>query len=206
VESPLPLERPRKQTRLHDVNASQAVSITQQVSLAAESESSLVQNVSDAEANDAATVLEFLAWGRLKDSSLTSGVRDIQNSDEVIANSDQDASQATKAWRLSPNSIPGGQMAMENLQTSQIQDVLPSKEQVFLLFQYHSDWLLFMHCSFHVETFRNELDRFYDQDHGIITMTSAGLQWTALLFAIICGSMTCVEPGLVVGWGFQKGA
>lgn len=150
-------------------------------------------------------MLEFLAWGRLKDSSLTSGVRDIQNSSEAISYPDQGVIQATQAWGLSPSSIPGGQMTMENLQTSQIQDMLPTKEQVFLLFQYHSDWLLFMHCSFHVETFRRELDRFYDEDHGIITMTSAGLQWTALLFAIICGSMTGVKPDLVVDWSFPKG-
>jgi hypothetical protein len=96
-------------------------------------------------------------------------------------------------------------MTMENLQLSQIQDMLPPKEQVFFLFQYHSDWLLFMHCSFHVESFRRELDRFYDEDHGIINITSAGLQWAALLFAIICGSMTCVKQDLVVDWGFQKG-
>jgi hypothetical protein len=203
--STLPQERPTKQARLHEAETSQAVSTVQITETVAENQSSLGQNTSDAEAEDAATVLEFLAWGRLKDSSLTSGVRDIPNSSEAVIYPDQDVIQATQAWGLSPDSVPGGQMSMKTMQMSQIQDMLPTKEQVCLLFQYHSDWLLFMHCSFHVETFRKELHRFYDDDHGIITMTSARLQWTALLFAIICGSITCAKLDQIANWDFHKG-
>lgn len=203
--SPLPIERPAKQARIHDAEISQDLSTAQNVEVLAENNSSVGQHGSDAEAEDAATVLEFLAWGRLKDSTLTSGIREVPNSTEPVTYPDQDVIQATKAWGMSPNSVPDGQMSLETLPMSQIQDTLPAKEQVFLLFEYHSDWLLFTHCSFHVESFKRELDQFYNEDQGIITMTSAGLQWTALLFAIICGSLTCVKPDKIVEWGFSKG-
>lgn len=203
--TPVSIERPAKQVRIDDTEISQDVPTSQNIEVLAENYSNVGQHGSDVEAEDAATVLEFLAWGRLKDSSLTSGIRDVPNTSEAATYLDQDVIQETQAWGMSPNSVPGGQMSIETMQMSQIQDLLPTKEQVFLLFQYHSDWLLFMHCSFHVETFRGELDQLYNEDHGIITMTSAGLQWTALLFAIICGSMTCVKPDEVVGWGFERG-
>jgi len=152
-------------------------------------------------ANYLLAVLEFLAWGRLKDSNLTSGVRDVNQS---MTFPDKDVFQSTQAWHNSPSSIPTSQPAMETLQMSQIQEMLPTKTQVMLLFDYHANWLLFMHCSFHVPTFRRELDQFY-QDNAIINMTSAGLQWAALLFAILCGSMTCAKPAQIANWGFHHG-
>jgi hypothetical protein len=154
----------------------------------------------------AATVLEFLAWGRLKDSNLTSGLRDSSAVQDAIPYPDKDIIQTTQAWGLSPSSVSASHMTMETLQISQIQEMLPDKEQVMLLFEYHADWLLFMHCSFHVQTFRRELEQFYSNDHGIISRTSSGLQWAALLFAIICGSMTCAKPTQVTRWSFNRGA
>jgi hypothetical protein len=135
----------------------------------------------------AATVLEFLAWGRLKDSNLTSGLRDSSAVQDAIPYPDKDIIQTTQAWGLSPSSVSASHMTMETLQISQIQEMLPDKEQVMLLFEYHADWLLFMHCSFHVQTFRRELEQFY-------------------LFAIICGSMTCAKPTQVTRWSFNRGA
>lgn len=170
-----------------------------------ENDGSSGQNSSDAEAEDAATVLEFLAWGRLKDSNLTSGVRDSAGTHDSIAYPDKDIIQTTQAWGTSPSSVSGGHLIMEPLQISQIQEMLPSQAQVILLFEYHANWLLFMHCSFHVQSFRRELDQFYSNDKGVISVTSVGLQWTALLFAIICGSMTCAKSAEVVKWGFHQG-
>lgn len=164
-------------------------------------DSSPVQTGSDAEAEDAATVLEFLAWGRVKDSSLTNGVKEASS----LIDPNLDIIQATQALGYSPNSIPVVQVPAENLTMSQIQEMLPTKEQVYSLFEYHSNWLLFMHCSFHTPTLRRELDQFYNHDHGNISSTSSSLQWTALLFAVICGSMTCVKPGNITQWGFREG-
>lgn len=74
-----------------------------------------------------------------------------------------------------------------------------------MLFEYHANWILFMHCSFHVQTFRRELEQFYEVDNGVISLTTVGLQWTALLLSIICGSMTCAKPEHVASWGFHRG-
>ena len=210
VDEPVELRdfqtRPFKQARTSHSSHSEPVQpIPQDDFVIGENQSSPLQNSSDAEAEDAATVLEFLAWGRLKDSNLTAGVRDPASHHDSLAYPEKDALQTSQAWGQSPNSASTGQAAMETLQISQIQEMLPSKTQVVLLFDYHSDWLLFMHCSFHVQTFRKELDMFYQQDNGIIHMTTVGLQWTSLLFAILCGSMTCAKPAQVMKWGFHPG-
>lgn len=156
----------------------------------------------DAEVEDAATVLEFLAWGRLKDSDITTGLRD--TSGDSALGSEKDIIQSTQTWGLSPTSVSGSQ-SIDTLQISQIQDLLPSKAQAFLLVEYHAEWLLFMHCSFHAQTLRRDLEKFYLNDQGNINMTSSGLQWTALLFAVICGSMTCAKPAQIGDWGFVEG-
>ena len=151
-------------------------------------------------------MLEFLAWGRLKDSNLTSGLRDSSAVRDALSCPDKDIIQTTQTWGPSPSSVSASHMTVETLQISQIQEMLPDKERVMLLFEYHADWLLFIHCSFHAQTFRRELEQFYSNDHGIISRTSSGLQWAALLFAIICGSMTCAKLTQVTRWGFNQGA
>ncbi|TVY25390.1 hypothetical protein LHYA1_G003729 [Lachnellula hyalina] len=156
----------------------------------------------DAEVEDAATVLEFLAWGRLKDSNITTGLRD--TSGDSALGSEKDIIQSTQTWGLSPASVSGSQ-SIDTLQISQIQDLLPTKAQAFLLVEYHAEWLLFMHCSFHAPTLRRDLEKFYLNDQGNINMTSFGLQWTALLFAVICVSMTCAKPAQIGDWGFVEG-
>jgi hypothetical protein len=196
--------RPLKQTKLSQPEVSQAVvSLREDQKAPAEVDSN--QN-SDAEAEDAATVLEFLAWGRLKDSNLTSGLREPSGGHDSASYPEKDIFQSTQAWGLSPSSISASHMSLETLQISQIQEMLPDKGQIILLFEYHADWLLFMHCSFHVQTFRKELEQFYNNDNGIISRTTSGLQWAALLFAIICGSMTCAKQAQVATWGFNQGA
>jgi len=154
---------------------------------------------------DAATVLEFLAWGRLKDSNLTSGLRESATALDSNSYPEKDIIQTTQAWGLSPSVNSTVNTTMEPLSISQVQDLLPDKGRVLLLFEYHSDWLLFLHTSFHVQTFRRELELFYINDQGQIGRTTAGLQWAALLFAIICGSMACAKPAHVAGWGLNPG-
>lgn len=202
------ISRPSKQPRISQSEIPEIVSNRREDELVlAEVESISGQNSSDEaqEVEDAATVLEFLAWGRLKDSNLTSGLRDTSAAHENALYPDKDIIQTTQAWGLSPSSVSASHMTMETLQISQIQEMLPEKEQVMLLFEYHADWLLFMHCSFHARTFRRELEQFYKNDSGIISRTSSGLQWAALLFTIMCGSMTCAKPAQVIRWRFNQG-
>lgn len=197
-------ERPTKRARLRHEEATQISSTLRENVGPEEHDSELRENASDAEVEDAATVLEFLAWGRLKDSNLTNGIREPPSIHDSAKYPDTHVFLGAQAWDTSPSSIPTESVAMEHLQISQIQELLPTKMQVFLLFEYHADWLLFMHCAFHVPTFKKELDQFYDDDHGVINTTSARLQWTALLFAIIGGSMACVKSHQSPKWGFQE--
>ncbi|KAH7393562.1 hypothetical protein BKA64DRAFT_90903 [Cadophora sp. MPI-SDFR-AT-0126] len=198
------LERARKRARVHRSDERHDDQRSHERDFLAENDSTSGQNGSDAEVEDAATVLEFLAWGRLKESNLTSGIRNPSIVHDPSLNQEQDILQTAQAWGNSPSSVPGGIIPVETMQISQIQAMLPTKMQVYLLFEYHADWLLFMHCSFHVPTFRRELDQFYDEDQGVISITSAGLQWAALLFAIICGSMTSAQAAEVLKWGFHQ--
>lgn len=170
----------------------------------AETESNSGQNSSD-EVEEAATVLEFLAWGRLKDNNITGGLRDPSGVHGATVYPEKDVIQTTQAWGSSPSSASASHMTLETLQISQIQGMLPERQQVMLLFENHAEWLLFMHCSFHVQTFRGELEQFYANDKGIISRTSSGIQWAALLFAILCGSMACAKPTQVSGWGYNRG-
>jgi hypothetical protein len=199
------LERPPKQARHLLSEPPGQASNSHERENTIENDLSAGQNGSDAEAEDAATVLEFLAWGRLKDSNLTSGIRDSSTVHDPPLYPEKDMLQSTQAWASSPTSIPGGSASLETFQISQIQEMLPTKNQVFLLSSYHAEWLLFMHCGFHAPSFTLELNQFYDEDEGVITMTSTSLQWTALLFAIICGSMTCAKRSQVSKWGFREG-
>lgn len=83
--------------------------------------------------------------------------------------------------------------------------MISQHEEAKMMAEFHSRWLLFMHCSFHVQTFSRELERFYDVDSGFINMTSVGLQWASLFFAILCGSMASAQPSNVTEWGFRQG-
>lgn len=83
--------------------------------------------------------------------------------------------------------------------------MIPRREQVKMMVDYHVKWLLFMHCSFHVQTFSRELEQFYDIDSGFINMTSVGLQFSSLFFAILCSSMASAQLSHVTKWGFHQG-
>jgi len=163
------------------------------------------QNSSDAEAEDAATVLEFLAWRRLKDSSLTTDLRDPGGANDLATYPEKDVLQTAQAWGNSPISASIGQQFMEPLHISQIQHMIPNREQVKMLIDYHANWILFLHSSFHVQTFNRELEQFYEADNGLINMTSTSLQWTSLMFALLTGSIISAKPAQVTKWGFHQG-
>ncbi|TVY85176.1 putative transcription factor lepB [Lachnellula suecica] len=197
------IRRPQKQSKISREEMSHVSHSARHSEVNGESDYNSSQPAFDPEVEDAATVLEFLAWGRLKDSNITTGLRDTSGVNDSALSVDKDIIQATQAWGLSPSSIAGSQ-SLDILQMSQVQDMVPSKAQALLLLDYHADWLLFMHSAFHVQTLKQELEKFYLNDHGMISMTSPGLQWAALLFAVLCGSMTCARPTQIRSWGFPE--
>jgi hypothetical protein len=89
--------RPAKKARVHQIEAARSLPATKSSEPEAEHNSSSGQNSSDAEAENAATVLEFLAWGRLKDNNLTSGVRDLTSAHDSTY-LDKDVFQAAQTW------------------------------------------------------------------------------------------------------------
>ena len=202
TSSSLSTRRPPKQPRISKEKMTRVSVNTEASVLQADTETNPGVPEFDAEVEDAAAVLEFLAWGRLKDSNITTGLRDTPG--DSTLGSDKDITQTTQTWGLSSSSVSGSQ-SLHALPVSQIQEILPSQAQAVLLVEYHSKWLLFMHCAFHAQTLRQELEKFYLNDNGVISMTSSGLQWAALLFAVMCGSMTCARQAQILDWGFPEG-
>lgn len=135
-----PLGRPFKQARLTPLGTPQS-ELRQGTDefIRPENESGSVQNSSDAEVEDAATVLEFLAWGRLKESNLTTGVRDTVSHD-LTTYPEKDVLQSAQAW-ASPASFPMAQQSMDPLSISQIQEGLPRKVSMKTIERYRAIFL-----------------------------------------------------------------
>ncbi|KAJ5928215.1 hypothetical protein N7466_007171 [Penicillium verhagenii] len=142
------------------------------------------------EIEDAATILEFLAWGRRKDPTYQ---------DEIARQNNLDHSPGDVAAEDELEDA-----GMSGLSASALcQALLPSKIKVYQLVRYHCDALLWYHGSFHANTFLAELDLFYEQDQGQIQGAGIRLQWIALLFAILTGSMACAPRHVSQSWGFR---
>ncbi|KAJ5784581.1 uncharacterized protein N7503_009793 [Penicillium pulvis] len=142
------------------------------------------------EVEDAATILEFLAWGRRKDPTYQ---------DEIARQNNIDHS---------PGDVPVEDVledaGMSGLSAAALcQALLPNKKKVYDLVRYHCDCLLWYHASFHAKTFLAELDLFYEKDEGQVKGGGLRLQWIALLFAILTGSMACAPRPISQSWGFR---
>ncbi|CAK7200412.1 hypothetical protein SEUCBS139899_003107 [Sporothrix eucalyptigena] len=91
-----------------------------------------------------------------------------------------------------------------------IQLLLPSRRQVEQLVTYHIDCLLWYHASFLAPRFRADLADFYDRHGGSVeggttpNSTSVDLQWVALLFAVLAGSLTSATSPQALSWGFRE--
>ncbi|KAJ5092973.1 hypothetical protein N7456_008834 [Penicillium angulare] len=143
------------------------------------------------EVEDAATILEFLAWGRRKDPTYQDQIARESN----INHSPGDVS-IEDEWE------DGFKTDVSIV--SLCEALLPSKEKVYKLVQYHCDCLLWYHGSFHAQTLLSQLNRFYErQEEGCIEETGASLQWIALLFAVLTGSMATAPRSISQSWGFR---
>lgn len=150
--------------------------------------SSLRKTASEVE--DAATILEFLAWGRRKDPSYQ---------DEIAKRND---------LIQSPGDIPidddwnnGQESAFSAADFCEL--LLPIKQKVYELVDYHCECLLWYHGAFHTATFIQQLDDFYDITGGRIEESKVNLQWMALLFAILTGAIASAPPSVTRNWGFR---
>ncbi|KAJ5184730.1 hypothetical protein N7491_007401 [Penicillium cf. griseofulvum] len=148
-----------------------------------------------AEIEDAATILEFLAWGRHKAPNFDQLVADPNS---VLALPPGDKSLDSGAADLHPLRITDDPSSLPLLQL-----LLPEPATLTKMTNYHCDALLWYHASFHGRIFQDQVDRFLQQHQGRIEDQWVDLQWVALLFAVLAGSMTCAPRRVVLLWGFE---
>lgn len=132
------------------------------------------------EIEDAATILDFLAWGRRKDPTYQGKIVRHNNRDhspgDVPAEDDWDDVH-----------MPGPLVA------AFCQTLLPAISKVCQLAKYHCEWLLWYHGAFHAATFLQELDEFYGKNDGKVGAPNVYLRWVSFLFAVLTGSMACAQ-------------
>lgn len=138
---------------------------------------------------DAATVLEYLAWGRNKDAEYgtTSPL-----ASRLLLPRETECGTSAAIFEGSKNAT------LDLLQT-----LLPSHEQIRQLVDYHNVFLLWYHGSYSSKIFQHGLQKFLEDCHGDVRHPSLDIQWLALLYAILTGSLTCAPPDTRHTWGFQ---
>ncbi|QGA16062.1 hypothetical protein EYB26_003729 [Talaromyces marneffei] len=151
------------------------------------------------EVDDAATILEFLAWGRRKLSTHADhstgpnlGNSPAQFSGDVTI----DQGPAIDS-EVSPLNITN------EASLSLIQLLLPKQQSIIPNVEYHCDSLLWFHGSFHRLVFQSEFDSFIYKHGAVIDQPGINLQWVGLLFSILAGSMTCAPRLTAHSWGFE---
>jgi hypothetical protein len=142
---------------------------------------------------DAASILEFLAWGRRKNPEYNSVISPEAN---THVDGPRDVGDAQPAPSF-PNDVDSAS------QIAFLQLLLPSKKQVWELVRYHENLLLWYHCSYHAPTFKSQVNIFYDRFGGNVESHGVNLQWMALLFAIMTGSIICAPSHQAQAWGFR---
>ncbi|KAJ1325089.1 proline utilization trans-activator [Microdochium nivale] len=136
-------------------------------------------------AEDAASILEFLAWGRQKNPNYYRLA-----SPEV-----------TRSILSGDNQGEPGSLDEDSLDSLQM--LLPSRKQVWQLIDYSDKNLLWFHGSYMPWQFKGELQRFYDNEQGCISRKGVNLQWVALLFSILTSSLVCAPRSQSTAWGFR---
>ncbi|KAH7000995.1 hypothetical protein EDB80DRAFT_647935 [Ilyonectria destructans] len=149
----------------------------------------------DTVAEDAASILEFLAWGRRKNPDLL-----VASPEAVIHVSPVGDVMIPQAQSdLSPNDIG----TLDDVsQMSILQLLLPDRRRTWDLILWHEQYLLWYHCSYHAPSLRNQLENFYDTYDGSIEHPEVNLQWVAFLFAVLAGSITSLPASTAEKWGF----
>ncbi|KAJ5377018.1 hypothetical protein N7509_013904 [Penicillium cosmopolitanum] len=142
------------------------------------------------EVEDAATILEFLAWGRRKDPSYQ---------DDIAKRNDMPHSPGDLPVEDDWNGLHTSGLSMMSF----CELLLPIKQKVHELVTYHCECLLWYHGAFHATTFLQELEDFYARAGGRIDGSGVDLQWMSLLFAVLTGSIASAPTATTQAWGFR---
>jgi hypothetical protein len=100
--------------------------------------------------------------------------------------------------------LPSGFPNIRETSIALLQLHLPSVEQIWHLVDYHEKYLLWYHGCYHGPTFRAELRDALERHNEILPLDELNLQWTALLFSIMAGSMACASEGMLRSWDFWE--
>ncbi|KAL2796650.1 hypothetical protein BJX66DRAFT_134286 [Aspergillus keveii] len=144
----------------------------------------------DSEMGDAATILEFLAWGRRKNPDYC----DDLSPGDVTAELEQDGGRGHGLGL-------GGDRASAE---AYLRLLLPRRLLLERLVSFHCEGVLWYHNSFDAEKFHDELDTFYRVAQGQPGHPSVDPQWLALLFAVLTGALACAPRNLAQTWGFPS--
>jgi hypothetical protein len=151
-----------------------------------------IQTPADDDNGDAVTVLEFLAWGRKKDADFGHAPEDASGPKRHSIGPDDPS--------LSADFLSN---TIKNVQLDMLEALLPSKHHIQQLVEYHNQSLLWYHGSYSSKTIDDDLHTFFTEYGGSVRHDDLNLQWLALLFAILCCSMTCASQLSSRAWGFS---
>lgn len=157
-------------------------------------------NTTNPNAIDTSSELDFITWGRTKLSDYDLKALELLKEPHQAGGvpNRMSAKESNVDWELQ-NCLGGTGAA----QVSFLQLLLPSRRQVYQLVEYHIQKVLWYHACFHGATFYEELHEVYKNPAGL-QIRETDLRWTALLFAVMSASMTCVNDQTAQSWGFRK--
>jgi hypothetical protein len=105
---------------------------------------------------------------------------------------------------VSPLPLPPGFPNTQRDSVALLQLQLPDVVQIWHLVDYHERSLLWYHGCYHGPTFRAELRYALEHYDDSLVLDELNLQWVALLFSIMAGSMACAGGGSLQSWGFHQ--
>lgn len=150
------------------------------------------------EIEDAASILEYLAWGRIRPSDLN------ERFTRETAMRPAARSDPHENCEIQYEPLLEGLRDSRLAQISFLQLLLPSHGQIQQIVDWHIERLLWYHNSFHAPTFQRQLDDFISRHGCMIDHNGVNLQWVALLFAALGTSMLYASDDALKHWGFRE--
>ncbi|KAL4966126.1 uncharacterized protein BDV14DRAFT_208371 [Aspergillus stella-maris] len=134
---------------------------------------------------DAATILEFLAWGRRKN---------LDYGDFLPSPGDVTTGRENEQGHYKASVLEGGSTE------PYVQSILPHRAFLRRLVTFHCEQVLWYHNSFDADRFQQKVESFFQVADGQVGHPSVDYQWLALLFAILCGALACTPRQLAQTW------
>ncbi|KXT00895.1 hypothetical protein AC579_9279 [Pseudocercospora musae] len=147
------------------------------------------------EVTNAATILEFLAWGRRKEVTYATQLTPVEEPTTYFDD---------RLYGDTGVSPMVHEDSEEDISPEILQLLLPDQQLVMSLVDYHLEFLLWYHGSFHGPSFRRQLSEFFEHHRGQIQQPDVDMQWVAVLFAVLCGSICCGSKSALSCWGFHE--